>query len=68
MPQRPPWTAYIVPAGVNIKQLDRQISRYETDFYHNDAQLRRRISWGGLIRPITPSPTSFPRPIPRSAP
>ncbi len=34
MPERPAWTAYIVPQFADLKKLNKQLSRYENDFYH----------------------------------
>lgn len=34
MPHRPAWTAYIVPQNVDIKRLNKQLARYEVDFFH----------------------------------
>ena len=34
MPRRPTWTAYIVPQNTDIKGLNKQLGRYETDFFH----------------------------------
>jgi hypothetical protein len=34
MPRRPEWTAYVIPAEADIKQLDKQLERYEDDFFH----------------------------------
>jgi hypothetical protein len=34
MPVRPAWAAYIIPAGVDIKKLNKQLARYEDDFFH----------------------------------
>jgi hypothetical protein len=34
MPQRPTWTAYIVPQKVDIKRLNKQLAKYEVDFFH----------------------------------
>lgn len=34
MPQRPGWTAYILPQQVDIKKLNKQLERYEDDFFH----------------------------------
>jgi hypothetical protein len=33
MPWRPAWTDYIVPQGVNIKSLNKQLSQYESDYF-----------------------------------
>jgi hypothetical protein len=34
MPRRPDWTAYIIPQGVDIRQLNRLLGQYEEDFFH----------------------------------
>jgi hypothetical protein len=34
MPNRPAWTAYIIPQQVDIKALNKQLERYETDYFH----------------------------------
>jgi len=34
MPQRPAWTAYIVPQNIDIKRLNKQLAKYEVDFFH----------------------------------
>ena len=34
MPRRPPWTAYIVPQNADLKKLNKQLDRYEYDFFH----------------------------------
>jgi hypothetical protein len=34
MPVRPTWAAYIIPPGVDIKKLNKQLARYEDDFFH----------------------------------
>jgi hypothetical protein len=34
MPRRPEWAAYIIPANVDIKQLNKLLERYEDDFFH----------------------------------
>ena len=34
MPRRPEWAAYIIPQDVDIKQLNKQLERYEEDFFH----------------------------------
>jgi hypothetical protein len=39
MPQRPAWTGYIVPEGVNIKKLNEELSQYEHDYYFGHATL-----------------------------
>jgi hypothetical protein len=33
MPHRPAWADYIVPEGVDIKKLNRQLARYEEEFF-----------------------------------
>jgi hypothetical protein len=33
MPQRPAWTAYIVPPQVDIKKLNKELATYERDFF-----------------------------------
>lgn len=34
MPTRPAWTAYIIPQQTDIKKLNKQLSKYEADFFH----------------------------------
>jgi hypothetical protein len=34
MPIRPSWTAYIIPPQTDIKKLNKQLTRYEDDFFH----------------------------------
>jgi hypothetical protein len=34
MPQRPAWTAYIVPPFADLKKLNHQLDRWEYDFFH----------------------------------
>jgi hypothetical protein len=34
MPVRPAWADYIAPAGINLKQLNREMAQYEEDFFH----------------------------------
>jgi hypothetical protein len=34
MPVRPAWTAYILPQQTDIKKLNKQLARYEDDFFH----------------------------------
>ena len=34
MPNRPDWTTYIIPRQVDIKQLNKQLERYEDDYFH----------------------------------
>jgi hypothetical protein len=34
MPVRPSWTEYIVPQQTDIKKLNKQLARYEDDFFH----------------------------------
>jgi hypothetical protein len=48
MPRRPAWTGYIVPEGVNIKTLNKQLSQYEHDYYFRGSTLlhpRRTWTW-----------------------
>jgi hypothetical protein len=33
MPRRPMWAEYIVPERVDLKRLDKQLAKYETDFF-----------------------------------
>jgi hypothetical protein len=33
MPRRPLWVEYIVPEKVDLKRLDKQLAKYETDFF-----------------------------------
>jgi hypothetical protein len=34
MPTRPTWTSYIAPQNVDFKKLNKELTRYEDDFYH----------------------------------
>lgn len=34
LPDRPPWTATILPRAADIKKLNKELSNYETDFFH----------------------------------
>jgi len=34
MPTRPAWAAYIAPKNVDFKKLNRELARYEYDFFH----------------------------------
>jgi hypothetical protein len=34
MPRRPEWTVFIIPQEVDIKLLNKQLERYEEDFFH----------------------------------
>ena len=34
MPHRPAWTAYLVPQNIDIKRLNKQLAKYEVDFFH----------------------------------
>lgn len=34
MPRRPAWAAYIVPQNIDIKKLNKQLAKYEVDFFH----------------------------------
>jgi len=34
MPQRPGWTVYIVPQYADLKKLNKQLDRWEYDFFH----------------------------------
>jgi hypothetical protein len=34
MPHRPAWTAYIVPEKTDTKKLNKELARYEVDFFH----------------------------------
>jgi len=46
MPRRPAWTGYVVPQGVNIKKLNKQLSQYEHDYYFGSATFSHpRQTW-----------------------
>jgi hypothetical protein len=46
MPQRPAWTSYIVPEGVNIKALNKQLAQCEEDYYVGNSNLSHpRRTW-----------------------
>jgi hypothetical protein len=47
MPRRPAWASYIVPPNVNIKKLNRELFRYEHDYFHGGASMHDPIAWGG---------------------
>jgi hypothetical protein len=54
MPRRPAWTAYIVPANVNIKKLNKQLAVYEEAYFHGGLKLDKSIAAltetpGGLV-------------------
>jgi hypothetical protein len=34
MPQRPAWTTFIVPQGVDLKQLNQELAKYEVSYFH----------------------------------
>lgn len=34
MPHRPAWTSYIVPPNADIGRLNKQLAKYEVDFFH----------------------------------
>ena len=34
MPRRPAWTAEIIPKGADIKKLNKELTKYEVDFFH----------------------------------
>jgi hypothetical protein len=34
MPKRPAWTAYFVPPATDLKKLNKQLKKYEDDFFH----------------------------------
>jgi hypothetical protein len=34
MPQRPAWTAFIVPPGVDLKAVNKELAKYETSYFH----------------------------------
>ena len=34
MPKRPAWTAFIVPPTADLKKLNKQLKKYEDDFFH----------------------------------
>ncbi|HEX4121465.1 MAG TPA: hypothetical protein VH619_12660 [Verrucomicrobiae bacterium] len=40
MQHKPAWAAYIVPPGVDLKKLNKQLVGYETDFFHGKLTLR----------------------------
>jgi hypothetical protein len=33
MPKRPAWTAFIVPPAIDLKKLNKQLKKYEDDFF-----------------------------------
>jgi hypothetical protein len=34
MPKRPDWTAFIVPPATDLKKLNKELVKYENDFFH----------------------------------
>ena len=34
MPQRPAWTAFIVPPGIDLKKVNKELSGYDTLYFH----------------------------------
>jgi len=34
MPKRPAWTAFIVPPTTDLKKLNKQLKKYEDDYFH----------------------------------
>lgn len=34
MPKRPAWTAFIVPPATDLKKLNKQLKKYEDDYFH----------------------------------
>jgi len=34
MPQRPAWTAFIVPPSVDLKKVNKELAKYEKDYFH----------------------------------
>jgi hypothetical protein len=34
MPTRPAWAAYIAPQNTDFKKLNKELARYEEDFFH----------------------------------
>ncbi len=34
MPKRPAWTLYFLPANVDVKKMNNQLTKYEVDFFH----------------------------------
>jgi hypothetical protein len=34
MPKRPAWTAFVVPPAADLKKLNKQLKKYEDDFFH----------------------------------
>jgi len=34
MPTRPAWAAYIAPQNIDLKKLNKELARYEEDFFH----------------------------------
>jgi hypothetical protein len=41
MPHRPAWTEAILPKNTDIKKLDKELSRYEKDFFHGGLKFSR---------------------------
>ena len=38
MPQRPDWTGFIMPQGIDVRSTNQQLSRWEEDFFHGKFQ------------------------------
>ncbi len=43
MPAHPAWAGYIVPETVNIKNLNKELSQYEREYFTGDLKLGHRI-------------------------
>ncbi|HZM04718.1 MAG TPA: hypothetical protein VFC44_17060 [Candidatus Saccharimonadales bacterium] len=47
MPHRPAWAAYIVPQNVDVKKLNKQLAKYEKQFFHGRFFHRSgQVIWG----------------------
>jgi hypothetical protein len=44
MPRRPAWTGYIVPANVDLKKLNQQLTKYETSYFRGGLKLDKSIA------------------------
>jgi hypothetical protein len=41
-PRRPAWTVAILPKDADVKKLNKQLSKYETEFFHGGLKFSRR--------------------------
>jgi hypothetical protein len=43
MPRRPAWTGYVVPPSVDIKSLNKQLTKYEYSYFHGGLKLSKLL-------------------------